>query len=38
MAVSYRYDGMNRLTYEDRNGTGERYEELINMAKDLKDN
>lgn len=25
MAVSYRYDGMNRLTNEDRNGTGERY-------------
>ncbi len=25
MAVSYRYDSMNRLTNEDRNGTGERY-------------
>lgn len=25
MAVSYRYDSMNRLTCEDRNGTGERY-------------
>ena len=25
MAVSYRYDGMNRLTNEDRNGAGERY-------------
>ncbi len=25
MAVSYRYDSMNRLTNEDRNGAGERY-------------
>ena len=25
MAVTYRYDSMNRLTNEDRNGTGERY-------------
>lgn len=25
MAVSYRYDGMNRLTNEDRDGAGERY-------------
>ena len=25
MAVSYRYDSMNRLSNEDRNGTGERY-------------
>ena len=25
MAVSYRYDSMNRLTSEDRNGAGERY-------------
>lgn len=25
MAVSYRYDSMNRLTNEDRNGVGERY-------------
>ncbi len=25
MAASYRYDAMNRLTNEDRNGTGERY-------------
>ncbi len=25
MAVSYRYDAMNRLTNEERNGTGERY-------------
>lgn len=25
MAVSYRYDNMNRLTNEDRNGKGERY-------------
>ena len=25
MAVSYRYDAMNRLTNEDRNGAGERY-------------
>ena len=25
MAVSYRYDVMNRLTNEDRNGAGERY-------------
>ncbi|MBD5515016.1 MAG: hypothetical protein HDR06_10300 [Lachnospiraceae bacterium] len=25
MAVSYRYDSMNRLANEDRNGTGERY-------------
>ncbi len=25
MAVSYRYDAMNRLTNEERHGTGERY-------------
>ena len=25
MTVSYRYDSMNRLTNEDRNGAGERY-------------
>ncbi len=25
MSVSYRYDSMNRLTNEDRNGAGERY-------------
>ena len=25
MSVTYRYDSMNRLTNEDRNGAGERY-------------
>ena len=32
MAVSYRYDSMNRLTNEDRNGAGERVKPLIREA------